>query len=79
MPLTFRILQVKFLQQIALFDVKNEGIFSNIRQLLASLFAFAGVLCLTLTSCDEAVLQTGKNSTSTGTSEKIQSFIKELT
>ena len=54
--------------------VKNEGITSNIRQLLASLFAFAGVLCLTMTSCEEAVLETGTNATSTGNLKKYSHF-----
>ena len=47
--------------------MKNEGVASNVRQLLASLFAFGGVLCLTLTSnCDELEAESGTNATVTG-------------
>ena len=47
--------------------MKNEGVASNVRQLLASLFAFGGVLCLTLTSnCDEPEAESRTNATVTG-------------
>ena len=47
--------------------MKNEGVASNVRQLLASLFAFGGVLCLTLTSnCEETEAESETNATVTG-------------
>lgn len=72
-----------YLLSLIFLGVKNEGLASNVRQLLASFCAFAGVLCLTMTSCDETVLETGSNGTTTenscfGFSDQLQFFIPVL-